>query len=642
MVQAVSKFYRTAFEHGLTRRFTFFAILCFSCPEIVFANNKDRQVKSAGRNEKASQVSKSPVRGSSRNTAKPSLDKKLTASGLYQKAKEYFNAGKFAEAIQYAAAAQRRTTASRLPTVVMAQSYYRLGNSARAAKLFRSVPLSELPRDAAVDYLFAMASVKRYADVVRVYRLIPPDHPYRDVARYYLGVSYLELKLYEKAGVALRSAKKIPASLKATRRQLLSQLRSLRQQRFQGPVSGGPNYYVIQSAPVIPPPSEVIQPAPLLPGGVPSKKPPPKEEPPKSGVLFVLIPSGEYGVNSTSKDFNGYNRTQSDSVTLNVGMDLGLKYLGEPRSFGGQPELELGFNPSQSSTDTRTSSSKLVASEDDPSNVQNQATRSDSKSERTKMAFSLAGLIPITEAVDVSASYDLANTTRKSTSKSESTDETFGGKISADFDAVDLTLNHSVSSSKTKGSSSKSGSATSKISLSHAGDLVTTSFTGSLLTNDPVSSGIKSQTDLELSFARELGDFDLDLGLAKVEKERLPLTAASTSLSETSIKGELTYSLDIGLSISLAASAIQIDSLPVAKDTTIVDGPDEVLASGSGLNYVLKVKYSPVSFVSASASYDYSDRALKVGNPDFKLKMLKENWSQISTYSMSISASYSF
>ncbi len=642
MVQAVRKFYRTAFEHGLTRRFTFFAILCFSCPEIVFANNKDRQVKSAGRNEKASQVSKSPVRGSSRNTAKPSLDKKLTASGLYQKAKEYFAAGKFAEAIQYAAAAQRRTSASKLPTVLVAQSYYRLGNSARASKLFRSVPVNELPRDAAVDYLFTMVDVKRYADAVRVYRLIPPDHPYRDVALYYVGVAYMQLQFYEKASTALRSAKKIPASLKATRRQLLSTIRNLRQQRLQGPVSGGPNYYVIRSAPVISPTIEAIQPTPLLPGGVPGKKPPPKEEPPKSGALFVFTPSGEYAISSEAKDYNGYNRDQSDSVNFQVGFDLGLKYLGEPRSFGGQPEIELGFNPSHSSSDSRTSTSKLVAPEDDPSNVQNQVTRSDSRKEKTKMAISLAGLVPVTDAVDVSASYDLVNTTSKSTSKSESTDETIGGKISGDFDSMDFSLNHSVSSSKTKGSSSKSGSSTSKISLSNAGDIGTTSFTGSLTTNDPVSGGIKSQTDLDLSFTRDLDDFDLELGVAKFDKERLPLTAASTSLSETSLRGELTYTLDIGLSASLAASAIQIDSVPVAKSSTTSEGPAEVIASGSAMKYAVKVKYSPVSFVSASASYDYSDRALKVGNPDFKLKMLKENWSQISSYSMSISASYSF
>jgi hypothetical protein len=82
--------------------------------------------------------------------------------------------------------------------------------------------------------------------------------------------------------------------------------------------------------------------------------------------------------------------------------------------------------------------------------------------------------------------------------------------------------------------------------------------------------------------------------------------------------------------------------VPVAKSSTTSEGPAEVIASGSAMKYAVKVKYSPVSFVSASASYDYSDRALKVGNPDFKLKMLKENWSQISSYSMSISASYSF
>ncbi len=632
-----------ALMHGLARHVAIFMLLCFGLfgSEQVFANNKDKQFKYPVRNDKQTQVNKGASRGSPRPTSKSS-DKKLTASGLYQKAKEYFDAGKYPEAIQYGAAAQRRTAASKLPTVIVAQSYYRLGNSARAAKLFLTVPLNELPRSAAVDYLFSMYAARRYLNVIKVFPLIPQEHAYRDVARFYVGVSYMQLKLYQKATANLRASKKIPSDLKGQRRQILAQISKIRQQERRGEASRTPYFQSPTYVPIAPPPVEIAQPGPVLPGGTPAKPQPPKETPPKVGFSFSVKPGLDYKVSSERTDYNGYNLEQSDSQTPKFSVALGAKYQGEPRSFGGQPELEIGITPSSSTKDSKSSTSKLVAQEDNPSNIQNVTTRSDSKSEVNDLAFNVSAVMPINDAVDVGASYDMTNTTTKKTSKTEETEETIGVKLSGDFDVLDFTLNHDVSSSKTKGSSDKSGSSTSKVSLTHAGSLWTTAFTGSIKENDPPSSGIKSKTDLDLTLTRDLGDFDLELGLAKFEKQRLALQAAGSSLSETSAKGEVTYSLDIGLSASVSASFIQIDSLPVAKDSTITEGPEEVIASGAAQQYVVTVKYSPISFASASVSYDYSDRMLKVGNPAFKLKMLKENWSQITSTTLKLSVSYTF
>lgn len=644
MVHKRRKIFLETFQHGFARHvafFIFFTAVLFT-PYTLFASNRDKRAKNAIKTEKPTRMSKGGTRLSPKNASKSTAVKKLTASGLYQKSKEYFDAGKFPEAIQYAAAAQRRTTATRLPTVLVAQSYYRLGNSARAAKLFLTVPLSELPRSAAVDYLFSMYAARRYLNVIKVFPLIAQDHPYRDVARYYLGASYLQLKLYQKATANLRASKKIPSELKAQRRQLLAQISRIRQQERQGEAARSPYFSGPTYAPVAPPPVEIAPPGPVLPGGTPAKPTPLKQAPPKVGFAFSIKPGLDYKVSSERKDYNGYNLEQSDSQTPKLSVALAAKYLGEPKSFGGQPELEIGLTPSSSTKDSKSSTSKLVAEADNPSNIQNVTTRSDSKTEVTDLAFSMSGLMPISDAIDIGASYDLTNTTTKKTSKSETTDDTIGVQVSGDFDAVDFTLSHDITSSKTKGSSGKSESSTSKISLTHAGALWTSSFTGAMSENDPPSSGIKSRTDLDLSLSRDLGDFDLELGLAKFEKQRIPLKASGSSLSETSAKGEVTYSLDIGLSASVSASIIQVDSLPIAKDDTISEGPEEVMASGTAQNYVVTVKYSPISFASASVSYDYSDRVLKVGDPAFKLKMLKENWSQKTSTSLKLSLSYTF
>jgi hypothetical protein len=66
------------------------------------------------------------------------------------------------------------------------------------------------------------------------------------------------------------------------------------------------------------------------------------------------------------------------------------------------------------------------------------------------------------------------------------------------------------------------------------------------------------------------------------------------------------------------------------------------MASGDAKQIKVSVKVSPVSFASASISHDYTNRALSVGDPNFKLKMMKENWSQDTVSTINLSFNYSF
>lgn len=616
------------------------------CPELFGADaaavrskaktvkNPQKQRKPAGRLE----VKTSPVTANSEGKK----IKRLTASGLYDKAREYFAAGRYKEAIQYAAAAQRRTSASKLPTVLVARSYYRLGRVARAAKLLQTVPLNEIPKEGAIEYLLTMFAAGRYADVIRSFPIIPDNHPYRDVAKFYLGSSFLQLKLYQKASVALRSAKKIPASLKVERRQLLSFIKDMRAAESRGQFAGTPQYYTYGQGSYLPPPVDVEGPAPILPGGVPGKAPSAKPAPPKQGLMFLVTPRFTLDYKSTRDDFNGYDLSQKDEQTPTYAVDLGLKYLGTPRSFGGQPSLDLVLKPSMAMPEARTTTSKLTADAENPSTVQNVTTRSESKSDVIEQNISLVGLFPVSEPIDVRAGFLQVEKSVKSASNSATSTTQFSGKVSGDYDPLDFGLEHVVSSSRTKGSNGKSDTSTSTLSISFSGDESTTSLVASLTANKPSNKGIKGGTNIEVSWSRPLGDFSLELSAAKNDSSRDPLTAENTVLSQATIKGELGYSLGVGLTITLTGSLAQIAQMPILKDDTIAEGPDEVFATGVNKQGLILVKYAPVSFASASVSYDYNDRTLDVSDPNFKLKMLKKNWSQKTITAINLGLNYTF
>lgn len=602
------------------------------------ANATGRSLQKNSRKPANKVHAKTQTSGPGANSAK---SKKLTASGLYERAKDYFAAGRYAEAIQYAAAAQRRTSASRLPTILMCRSYYRLGNISRAAKLFRSVPLAEIPSEAAFEYLLTMFAAGRYTDVIKAYSIVPDNHPYRDVAKFYLGSSFLQLKLYQKASAALRSAKKLPISLRSERRQLLSYIKDYRQAEAQGQFVQTPQYYNFGQTSYLPPPVEALPYTPVLPGGVPGKAPPPKPAPPKEGFSYRLTPRFSLANKSTKDDYNGYDLRQKVESNLSLAVDLGLKYLGAPRSFGAQPSLDLVFTPLIGAPEERTTTSKLTADTSNPSNVQNITTRSESKSDVLEQNLSLVGMFPLNDPLDASASFSHQSKTVKSEKNTESKNSTYGAKLSGDFDALDFSIEHSLSSTAPVGQKQQS-SGTSKLGASYNAEESTASFSATMTSNSPSNKGIKEGLNLELSWERPFGDFSFEIAGIQSDLSREALSAENQILSQTTLKTEVGYSLGVGLTVTLTGSLSQLAKIPILKDDTITDGPDEVLGSGTSKQLVILVKYAPVSFASASLSYDTTERELKVSNENFKLKMLKSMWSQRTVTAVNLGLNYSF
>jgi len=601
---------------------------------------------------KSSQSAKAAPSGqaSSRpSIANPPGTKKLSTRDLYLKARDFFAAGRYPEAIQYAAAAQRRMPTSKAPTVLVAQSYYRIGNAARAAKLFLSVPVSDIPREAAVDYELTLFAARRYKDVIKGFALVPENHPYKDIIRFYVGVSYMQFKLYQKAQAALRNSRKLTPSLRVQRRQILSEINQILERERRG-LTEQPQAYSYQSQQIyVPPPPEVpMAPKSTLPGGVPgtpSQAKPAAPPAPKAGISGAVKTVLGVKQKSTRLDYHGYTLLQTDDFSPSASLALSLKYLGAPRSFGAQPSLEANFTPAYSSKDSKTSSSALVADAVDPSNVQNISTKTESSSYTIDQTYGIAGTYPVSDPVDISGGYSIDNSLSRSASKSESSLTTLNFNLKGDFDAFDLDAGWKSEVSSDKSTPSvKSETTTTNLALTRNGENSTTSFGLTMLANNQpaLTSGIKSSMDIDLSWLRNIDDFSVSLAANKSDKIREPLSASGKILSQMSLKLEGTYSMSFGLSATASGTFYQLSNLVVLNGGAVADGPDEVMASGDAKQVKVSVKVSPVSFASASISYDYTDRALSVGDPNFKLKMMKESWSQNTVSTINLSFNYSF
>ena len=118
--------------------------------------------------------------------------------------------------------------------------------------------------------------------------------------------------------------------------------------------------------------------------------------------------------------------------------------------------------------------------------------------------------------------------------------------------------------------------------------------------------------------------------------------AGKTVLNETSAKIEGTLNMSFGVSLVTSGTMYQYANLVVLNGGAVKDGPDEAMANGTGKRLLVTLKVSPVSFVAFSASYDYTDRSLSVGEASLAKKMQTEDWSQQTVTTLNISANSAF
>jgi tetratricopeptide (TPR) repeat protein len=576
----------------------------------------------------------------------------LSSKGLYLKARDLFAAGQYKAAIQYAAASRRRLPNAQRPVVLMAQSYYRLGMVSRASALFQSIDLAELPQEASVDYVLTMFSAKRYRSVIKGSALVPDAHPYKGVVRFYTGVSYMHLKLYSRAQKSLYSATDLPPDLKAQRKRLLAEIEDLRDRERLGQGDLAQQYAYQNQSLYLPPPPPPAPPVDLLPGGTPGgsaapKKVPPTPPPPaKASTSYSAKPSFEWSQKSTKRDFSGFNQSQTDEQSPSAALALAVKFLGSPRPFGGQPSLDLNVTPSYSNSESKTTQSKLTAPADAPSSVQNLVTKTSSSGYAFTKSYGADALYQVTEPIDIGLGLKRsdAHSVTSGKPKSDITTTTPSAKLMADIGDFKTVgswtqdqIDDSVDSARSRSNSEK------KLALTRGGENATVSASVSIKDNSKplIDGGIKSTFSLNASWLRNFEDFSLNLSGSKTDLTRVPVMAPKTVLNKNSVSATVSYSMLFGLSVDVLAGYSQLSNL-VVQLPAVAEVVPEAMASGSAKQLSVSLKVSPVSFLSLNTSYDYTSRALTIGNAEFEKKMQTDNWSQQTITTLKISANMNF
>ena len=622
---------------------------------MIIAASMLSSVKALAQNQVRSSTKTSKAQSGSGNKSAIKSVGSLNASQLYLRARDYFSAGRYKEAIQYAAAAQRRSPGTRGPTILMAQSYYRLGNVPRATKLFLTISLAEVPQEAAVDYVLTMFAAGRYREAIKGYSLVPDNHPYKDITRFYAGVSLMHLRLYQKAQLFLRGARRIPANLNSQRRRLLSEIDDILDRERQGVFDQSRAYsYQSQQMYFPPPPVEAPPPArPTLPGGTPGTQLPVKPEmavpAAKESLTYSLKPSLSYNQTSTKKDFHGYTQEQSEEAKPSGSFVLGLKYLGRPRSFGAQPGMDLSVTPSYADVSKRTSSSGLQADATDPNNVRNVTNRSEIAGYTQSYTLNVSGFYPVSDPVDISVGLEQRDDkARGSIGKAEASTITTTAKLVAEMSLfkLDLSLISAGITDKIK-SVNNQNITTTKVNIARNGDSTTTSggITHVSYSKAKLASGVKSLLALDASWLRNFDDFSVSVSANKSDNTRSADAVEFSNklvLGQTSAKIEGSYNFSFGISAGASAALFQYDQIVIRNNGRVVEGSDEVKAGGSGNQIKATLKISPASFATVSTSYDYTERKLSVSDGSFQKIMMQDHWSQQTLTTLNLSFSYSF
>ena len=584
-----------------------------------------------------------------------------------QAARANFDAGNYPKAIQYAAAQLKKDKSSRTSYVLMAQSYYRLGKIKRAAKLFSQIDPAEAPPDAAIEYLLSMYGTRRYKAAIRVFARIPDTHPYRDTASYYVGLSYMNLRLYSKAELYLRRARKIPANLKPERRRLISEIELYQDRERRGANSQGGAYYY-DAAP--PPPPSPMAPPPMVGPNEPKKGDKPDAKPaPTEGFTFTAVPEIDYTTANTRIDLFGFSQNDKNSNTQSAMMPMELKYRGASQA-NGQTTFSMGLNPSYTDNDGEVVTSSQVAQASNPNTVDNLTSTQSSHTYSDGYAAFVGGHVPVSENVEMLAAYWYTQTFQDANMiKVASLMGPLGGFI-VDLDPikVDATVGHFDTSDATKLPPAKRSLNLITAGITYNGEASVTKLqagTGPLDSTGAMSDTKKgpSVTSLanedtaiiaDLSWKKPLGDFETTIALNYASKTPMAdQILGSTYLSnepEIAYKGSAseTWTMNFGLALTLTGAYTQFDNFKTmlaqkTPSTGLADAPKiPIAASGTVKQVILKSSVALGSYLNASMSYDYSDRILNVSDPDYEHDFTKANWSQKTITKFGLELKYPF
>ncbi len=588
------------------------------------------------------------IQKKSKNPPRQAVQKKPTKAVTYhQLALRFFAQGNYSKSIQFAAAFLRQNPAHKPSLILMARSYYRLGNQARAVKLFGSVDIDALTVEEVVEYQLAAFAARAYRLSAVLHQKIPEKHSYKDISRFYSGVSYLYIKNYSRASQLLRQARRLPKALVADRRRLLEDIDELKNRGRRG-------FYAQERSYAIPIEPTTIPIAPPASSGAGSPLPSESVAPaasvtaaPKAGWSTSFTPIFSYEVKSEKIDFNGYDLVQGTSRSSVAQIPSSIKYSASPRSFGAQPTFTLNLTPSYDDIEYNKDTSQLIASADRPEAVQNQVTSTSGHDYSADLRANFEILYPVSDPIDLVASYQENHEYVDASQKKDYVVR--GPSLKIIGNTGSFKGNASFTMLSTENAGKKTDDKTTIAgSVTYSGDPMLFRVDVSSLTVNAVSkTGLQSSMTGTVSIERPVWDLTLSLDAniySRSPYEGSVLSGPTRGKSEQEAVVSLEWPLSFGLNLTGSFGYSMFSDMEYA----VKAGEEQTIfpLSGDTMSYSLLVS-APIfgTYGGVDMALRMSDRKLNIAEdiaPETQVAMLKSLWSQSTTSSVKVTLKYPF
>lgn len=569
----------------------------------------------------------------------------------FMKAKSFFDAARYDVAIQFAAADLRQNPGRRASVVLMAQAYYRMGNAARAGKLFSSLKLEEIPPEASIDYALALFASRRYTQAAVAWKIVPQNHPYRDVTVFYGGVSNMFLRQYARASTLLRQARKLPASLKSERRRLLDEAEAVLARSREGLFAQDQAFSSQPLPQYLPPPQ--MMPAPVGPSAPAGSKPTAAPPPPVTGFMFSAVPTVTYELSSERLDYNGFAQKQTDFRIPTASMPTSLKYTAAPRSFGGQPYLTVNATPGYSDTERTDTTSALFAPVENPTAVQSSTKRTETHFYSQSLLSSVEALYPVSAPLDILVNYKSDHFYADASLEKDRSVSGPTGKVSIEGDRLRLDASYSSLTTDDQANlllekplpTHVKTDDTIQVVFTRNGNSSVAKLDVSSVTSQPESkSGLQSALLGKASVDKTFGEFNLGVGgiyNSRTTFEKTILTDPAAPRLEQGATANLVWSGTFGIIMTFGLAYTLFDDLEFKasdEEGTIYPSSGTVTTYSLLASLPIFGTYGGVDF-----AYRYSDR--KITPPEgadeaIQLSILTGFWSQRTATSIKFTAKY--
>jgi hypothetical protein len=568
-----------------------------------------------------------------------------TVMESYSRALKLYGQGQLRTAFQTLVATIKKYPDHQPSYLLAGQIMYRMGKMDRAARFFRKVPPDFLSGDAAYMYGVSFFTIGNCKNAEAGFSRVGVGSPAAKVAAFYRGICFARERQWLSAEKQLIASTPLPPHLETVRRRALEQVRNaLNAERQAPPLTNTPFIYaqpppplpvIAASTPPMPsdgaPPSSIYQ---------PKKKLPPVPLP-SAGFTGAVTPNAESSVAKFLRDYSGYRQEQGENQTILGKVALLGRYNAESNASGGQPYVSIGGDASLKSVRTKGVATTLEAFSNAPQDGSiSTSALPPGKTDTQDFNVNPEASYPVFGLVDVTVGGRWAKTTLKGTVNDDYTRQEGYGSLAFGVQTQLKATAAMIQKINIKGKNTENisqfggqithivGPATLTASGQYAmRDLTTKPPPGAVILLETASSTFDGSIISVDGSARKNWETFSITGAGSFKQYETASLNNKKLFEDQLIKVELSAvkNWDIGITLTVTGTVFMLEEYKleveapadttepvITLDETGDPKPAKKIVSNSveRTKGLVSLKYSPLSFISFSVSYDAMKSAI--------------------------------